>query len=171
MRSILFHKGTLLAKMHSSSFPFRTYVQLRHFFKYPKFSPDWFHTHMPFKAICSRTTPQHQVISLMYALLFSNHSPKASRLCQTWEKQLDITFTDEDCERILPAQGLRECDCARNGLQNTFRLVKDTYAASQIPTFNLSTILEMWIRNLIPYYIYGGLVQNCKYSGERYMMI
>lgn len=87
--------------MLNSIFPFWTYVKLRHFFKYPNISPDWHRRHTPFETFCNKPLPQLNIVSFMYALLFSNQEVKTNGPCLKWEQNLNITLTEEDWDHML----------------------------------------------------------------------
>lgn len=64
-------------------------------------SPDWSLSHTSFEAIYSRPTPQHHMLSFLYTLLFPHSSLKPTKMCHKWEKQLDLSLTEEEWDRIL----------------------------------------------------------------------
>lgn len=75
-------------------------MQLRHFLNNPLTCNAHARQYTLFEIFCTKTKPQRHIISNMYSLLFSNHSPKSNIACQHWERDLAIDLSEEEWENI-----------------------------------------------------------------------
>lgn len=90
----------LATKMSKTSFPFWTYVQLRHFFDNPKPRPEWSRRTTAFEDLCLKEEPQKHLISITYTMLFSNHDSNLHWTNKKWEQELSISLTEKEWETI-----------------------------------------------------------------------
>lgn len=96
----LLTQDELATKMNKTSFPFWTYVQIRHFFSRPKPQPDWARRTTAFESLCLSEEPQKHLISLTYNMLFSNQNSNLVWHNKKWEQELNITLTEKEWENI-----------------------------------------------------------------------
>lgn len=90
----------LPAHVSGKPFPSWIYNQIRHFLAHPPKNTDYSRQLTPFEVLCSQTEPQRHVISELYALLFSEHTPKSNIATRAWEKDLDLDLSDQEWENI-----------------------------------------------------------------------
>lgn len=96
----LLTQSALATKLNIDTFPFWTYVQLRHFFNKPKPRPDWSRCTTKFEHLCLSENAQNHLISQIYTLLFITHTPKKHWTIQKWERDLSVESTDLDWDTI-----------------------------------------------------------------------
>lgn len=104
---LFFHQGELLSykaittKPLKYNIPFYKYLQIRHFLTTHNPISCWHRDLTPFELICCGDEPQRHLISIVYALLFSNHILKDDILIRRWESELSIDLTTAEWEHIL----------------------------------------------------------------------
>lgn len=83
-----------LSPLHS--FPLWTYRQIRHFLSTQGTTPTWTRQLTSFEELCTRAPPLRHLISYIYNELIDDTTCPADPARTAWEKDLQMTFTEED---------------------------------------------------------------------------
>lgn len=91
----------ILAKTKDKSFPFWLFQKIRNWLTLIDRTKQISRPLTQFESLCSQLTPQRHVISTIHNFLFTNISPKSSKACLSWERDLHVQLSDADWEKIF----------------------------------------------------------------------